>query len=139
MRLKRNIADLEVKQAFVKFPVANCKFERFTERLREVINQNCGCQIARSLEYDEYEEAYRVTVTKRGRPGGLVGLEVDDVDDFSITLEKCVLIKPEEPLSPQIDNIIEVREHLHKRYLSMCVALDVDNDSFGPSNESLAS
>ena len=126
MRMKKEIVDLEAKVSDVVFPIADHSFGRFTGWLRKIIEENCGYQIANTLEYCEYEQGYFVYIEVSNQLLPLNEREADDeADTANCTLRRTVLLNPKQPLTPQIEKINAVREALQKRFnlMSMCMSL----------------
>lgn len=111
MRKRREIEGLEHSATRIEFPKGDHNFDRFTSVLREVIDDNCGYSVSKTLEYCEIEQEYFVTVVASGRPAGVLGEEGPN-HQFNMRLERSLTIDPKQPIAPQIEHIMAVQQQL---------------------------
>lgn len=117
MRMKKEISDLEARAKTITFPKADDNFGHFQGWLRKVIDENCGYPISKTLEYCDYGQKFYVTIEASGQL--LLGRdrdETDIVDRACVTVHLSVEIDPREPILPQIEHIIEMKEAVQRRH-----------------------
>lgn len=124
MRLKKEVATLEEAVRDVKFPKPNIEFERFQKKLRDIIEENCGHPVSRTLEYDEYEQMFYVTIKASGCPTYHGLQEVAANDKFNIQIQRMFAIAPRASLGPQIEALQKAQEHLKQRHTLLCLLLE---------------
>ena len=129
MRMKKEIADLQARAALVEFPIANHKFNKWEEKLKEILTENLGYRIAKTLEYDEYEQNFSVFLEVSNMLSDCVIDTGNPDDQCCMTLSKRVIIEYNEPLVPQIEEINRVREHLYERHNRLRALLMLNEDN----------
>lgn len=67
MRRKRKVELIEARAQHIVFPSACDQFSRYRADLTNVIEENCGYGVAKTLEYDEYEHTFNVRLTVSGQ------------------------------------------------------------------------
>ena len=124
MRLKKEVAALEEEVKDVQFPKPNIEFERFQKKLRNIIEENCGHSVSRTLEYNEYEQMFYVTIKASGCPIYHGLQEVSANDKFNIQSRRTFAIAPRASLSPQIEALQKAHEHLKQRHTLLCLLFE---------------
>ena len=129
MRQKKLMKQLEDKAGTVCFPKSDDSFSAFKRDLKRVVEENLGYSIANTLEWDEHEQVFWVTVDVSGSllptlfRKSVSALPEDD--RVAVKLTKCLKIDPHYDLAPQIAEIDRVREHLQSRYNMVQVLLEL--------------
>jgi hypothetical protein len=114
VKQKKEIEKLDTSN--VSFPKANNAFDTYKARLRKVIEVNCGYAIAKSLEYDDYDQIFFVTL---GVYGVLVPTTLQDgseADMACVNVSREIVIDPSNPIGPQIDVINNTYAALQHRH-----------------------
>lgn len=78
-------------------------------------------RVARTLEYCEYDQIFRVSVEHSGQLLPVMDRREseDEADNACVTLTRGVTIDPREPLGPQIEHVKKVQEALDRRFRAM--------------------
>lgn len=124
MRMKREVELLEARAHHIVFPSACDQFSRYRADLTEVIEENCGYGVAKTLKYDEYEHTFNVRLTVSGPL--LVKVERNEnnpADKANVELTAYSIIDPREPLGPQIEQINLTKTALQDRHNLMSTLL----------------
>jgi len=129
MRLKKEITRLAEQAKVVEFPSPPKGFQRFRDDLYAVIHENCGYDIARTLEYDEYEEAFYVTVNRSGIPLA-IRERTEPQDDFNMVLTKMIDIDPKGDIAAKVDEINKVAHHLNMTHNLLAVMLEKQRQGY---------
>jgi hypothetical protein len=124
------IKRLEDQGQEIAFPKPVPGFDRFRSDLYAVINENCGYPIAKTLEYDEYEETFYVTVKRSGMAVAFDEDNLGPMDDFNMELVKLMPIDPREPIGPQIDAIERLQHHLNMAHNLLAVLLEKQRQGY---------
>jgi hypothetical protein len=136
--MKREICDLQMKAEKITFPTYDWEFDRFGTQLKAIIEANCGYSIAKTLQYDEDNGTYYVTVRVSGIPCWDHSNPTPQ-DNFCLTLERAVTIVPEGNLMPQIEAILDAEQHLNKTRNQLTVMLDLNRQGYKMCNLSESS
>lgn len=133
MRKKREIVELEAlaKSKAIVFPLDNSPFSQYKSNLREIIEDNCGHAVSKTLSYCNYDQVFYVTIEASGQL--LIRSERDDsneADNANVTFTRGVTIDPQKPLLPQIERINEVKEAVWKRHNLLSTLLSFHNDGY---------
>jgi hypothetical protein len=127
--MKSKIIALVKKAEKINFPVYDWEFDTFGNDLKAVIEANCGYSIAKTLQYDEDDGTYYVTVRASGVPH-YTHHEPVPQDNFCVALERAVTIVPQGHLSAQIDAINDAKEHLETTRNLMIGMLDLQRAGY---------
>jgi len=129
MRMKREIAKLNVEGAKMTLPLANHPFDRYRWGLKAVLLENCGRPIADTLDYCEYDQRFTVELKVAAMPADCHD-SLKACDDFRMELSKVFVIDPLDDLEPQIDELLELRAHLHQSHAQMSVLLSLYREGY---------
>ena len=124
MRMKKEIGALQQRAKGLKFPVANEQFDRFTKLLKDILEENCGHDIAATLEYDEYEQLYFVEVSASGLLLNPRSESTKKEDTFHAELVRTVTINPKRKLHAQVQDVVDAYEHLQESHRLLSILLE---------------
>lgn len=121
MKNKKLIHSLNASSDKVEFPGLNSPFHQYMERLQTVVYDNCGYDVSKTLEYDELEKCFFVTVS-HGLPTYFVSIDRTEADKFNLNLDKVMRIDPLMPIGEQIEEIMQVKKHLRE---TLCLLMSL--------------
>jgi hypothetical protein len=117
MKLKQEIESLDTRRAEIRFPSpdVNRQFEYWQADLRDIIGTRCGFDVAKTLEFNPFEQRFTVQVSAR------VNLSIGScgtglaADNMWMELQKTVSIYPLGSIAPQIERILLEQSYVNSR------------------------
>lgn len=117
MRHKRQIQVLTNKGKDVPLPKHDYQFTTYTSMLREVLEENFDYSVHKSLEYDDYDQVFWVTLKVDGLMTHQLRDEWPSRDRIGMTLSFKAMIDPRADMMQQLYAIKEQLEHMKERHL----------------------
>jgi hypothetical protein len=108
-----NLTELELSGLTINFPKApGPEFHDYRYKLRNALQDNVSGSVASSLNYDDIQRLFYVTVRVFSLP---LDLSAARGDGFDCELSKVFYIDPKKCLIAQMDAILALRKHLQAR------------------------
>jgi hypothetical protein len=108
-----NLTELELSGLTINFPkTPGPEFHDYRYKLRNALQDNVSGSVASSLNYDDIQRLFYVTVRVFSLP---LTLSAARGDGFDCELSKVFYIDPMKCLIAQMDAILALRKHLQAR------------------------
>jgi hypothetical protein len=128
VKQKKEIEKLDTSN--VSFPKANNAFDTYKARLRKVVEFNCSFAIAKTLQYDDYEQEFFVTVSASGVLVPSPFQDGSEADMANVAVTREMPIDPSKPIGPQLDainNTSAAIQHRHNTLANFLIKERLDN------------